>query len=113
MNLEHALKEWSAICLALAEGRQSLILKKGGIAESAGEFEPEHARFWLYPTYVHQQAPGLKPQDSSLLARTEAERPPAGTLWISHFADIAAIYHVHELVPVLMLGHLHIWSEDV
>ena len=110
--LQHALKEWSAVCLALAEGRQSLILKKGGIAEAGGEFELEHRRFWLYPTYTHQQTQAIKPEDASFLARAEKERPPAGLVRLSHFAEVAGIYHVHDLVPVLMLGHLHILSEE-
>ena len=28
-----AFKEWAGVCAALAEGRQSLIVRKGGIAE--------------------------------------------------------------------------------
>jgi hypothetical protein len=110
--LQHALKEWSAVCFALAEGRQALILKKGGIAEAGGEFELEHRRFWLYPTYTHQQTQAIKPEDASFLARAEKERPPAGLVRPAHFAEVAGIYHVHDLVPVLMLGHLHILSEE-
>ena len=53
--LQHAFKEWAVICRALAEGRQALILRKGGIAEAGGRFEVEHTRFWLFPTYTHQQ----------------------------------------------------------
>jgi hypothetical protein len=113
MKLQHALKEWSAVCLALAEGRQSLILKKGGIAEPGGEFEPEYRRFWLYPTYTHQQKEDIKPEDASFLARADSERLPLGIVRLSHFAEIAGVYHAHDLVPVLMLGHLHILSEDV
>ncbi|HYV35699.1 MAG TPA: DUF1802 family protein, partial [Gemmataceae bacterium] len=44
--LKHAFKEWAAICKALAEGRQGLILRKGGIAEPGGDFQIEHTRFW-------------------------------------------------------------------
>ena len=55
MTLSIAFKEWAVICRALAEGRQSLILRKGGIAEAGGQFRPEHDRFLLYPTYFHEQ----------------------------------------------------------
>jgi len=48
------------ICDALAEGRQSLILRKGGIAEGPRGFVPEHDTFWLYPTHVHQAEQGLR-----------------------------------------------------
>ena len=38
-----AFKEWAVICEALALGRQALILRKGGIAETGGAFRPEHS----------------------------------------------------------------------
>jgi hypothetical protein len=110
--LKQAFKEWAAVCLALAEGRQSLLLRKGGIAETSVDFRPEHNRFWLYPTYTHQQAKALLPDAAPLLAQSESERPRSGVVRLSHFAEVSGVYHVHDLVPVLMLGHMHIWSEE-
>jgi hypothetical protein len=110
--LQHALKEWAVVCRALAEGRQALVLRKGGIAEKADEFQLEQTRFWLFPTYVHQQQGGIKPEAAPLLEQAEADRPPTGTVRLSHFAEVVGVYHVHELVPVLLLGHLHSWSEE-
>jgi hypothetical protein len=57
-----AFKEWAGVCDALARGRQSLILRKGGIREGQGPgaFVPEHDEFWLYPTAVHQSQQGLR-----------------------------------------------------
>jgi hypothetical protein len=52
--LSIALKEWATLCRALETGRQIILLRKGGIYESAGEFEVEHRRFLLFPTYLHQ-----------------------------------------------------------
>jgi hypothetical protein len=110
--LGYALKEWAVIGRALAEGRQSLLLRKGGIAESGGDFRLEHTRFWLFPTYVHQQRGGIKPEALPLLERAEAECPPAGMVRLSHFAEAAGVYHVHDLPAALILAHLHLWSED-
>jgi hypothetical protein len=110
--LRHAFKEWAVICRALAEGRQALILRKGGIAESGGEFQVEHTRFWLYPTYVHQQRAGVKPEAADLLKQVEAERPALGTVRLTHFADVAGVYHVHNLTAALLLAHRHLWSEE-
>src|SRR5438067_319465 len=110
--LRVAFKEWAAICRALAVGRQAIILRKGGIAETSGTFEPEHNRFWLYPTYVHQQDAGLKPDAADLLRAAEAERSPAGVLRLSHFAEVKAIYHVTQLFGVLLLEDFHCWSEE-
>src|SRR5437870_481809 len=96
--LKHALKEWAVISKALAEGRQALILRKGGIAESTGEFQLEHTRFWLFPTYVHQQRTGIKPEALPLLEQVEAERPPSDTLRLSHYAEVAGVYELHDMV---------------
>lgn len=109
--LRIAFKEWAVVCLALASGRQSLIIRKGGIAEAGGVFAPEHDRFWLYPTYLHQQATGLRPGAADLLRQAEAERPPAGVVRLTHFAEVSGVYCVHQLFGVLLLEDLHVWSE--
>jgi hypothetical protein len=109
--LRIAFKEWAVICRALAEGWQALILRKGGIAEAGGQFTPEHNRFWLYPTYVHQQQGGIKSEAGDLLRAAEADRPPAGTLRLTHFATVSGIYYVQQLFGALLLDDLHIWSE--
>jgi hypothetical protein len=110
--LNHAFKEWAVICKALAEGRQALILRKGGIAEAGKTFRPEHQRFWLYPTYVHQQEHGIKPEEMKLVQETEQNRPPRGTVRLSHFVDVPGVYHVNDLTPLLMLNHMHLWTEE-
>ena len=61
-ELNVALKEWATVCRALETGRQVLLLRKGGIYESAGEFEVEHREFLLFPTFVHQNLKMLKPE---------------------------------------------------
>ena len=110
--LNHALKEWAVICQALAEGRQALILRKGGIAEPSGEFQVHRTRFWLFPTYVHQQREGLQERAWPLLDQVQAGQPPAGVVRLTHFAEVDGIYRVRALPPVLLLSHLHLWSQD-
>lgn len=110
--MNHAFKEWAVICQALAEGRQALLLRKGGIAETGGEFQLEHARFWLYPTYTHQQRDGIRPEALPLLEKVEAEKPSAGILRLTHFAQVTGVYLVNDLVRALLLAHLHLWSDD-
>jgi hypothetical protein len=110
--LQHAFKEWAVICRALAEGRQALLIRKGGIAEEGDTFRLEHTRFWLYPTYTHQQRDGIQPEALPLLEQAERDRPPAGTLRLSHFAEITGIYHIHHLAAALILQDLHLWSAE-
>lgn len=110
--LQTAFKEWAVICAALAQGKQALILRKGGIAEAGGEFRVEQSRFWLLPTYTHQQRTGVKAEAASLLNEVEKTKPPAGIVCLSHWAEVTGIYHLHDEVPVLLLAHLHFWSEE-
>jgi hypothetical protein len=112
-GLRHALKEWAAVCRALAAGRQAVVLRKGGVAEASGEFRLEHPRFWLYPTFFHEQRAGLDADGVPLLERAEAERPPAGVVRLTHFAEATAgTYLVHELAGALLLAGLHVWSAE-
>lgn len=110
--LQHALKEWAVICRALAEGRQALLIRKGGIAESGGEFEVEHRRFWLFPTYVHQQKAGIVPEAAPLLEQVEADRPPPGIVRLTHFAEAVGSYQIRELAHAWKLAGLHCWSRE-
>src|SRR3954451_15996578 len=110
--LQHAFKEWAVICRALAEGKQALILRKGGIAEKTGDFTLEQTRFWLFPTSTHQQRDGIAPEARPLLDEIEAQRPPAGVVRLEHWAEVTGVYQVHDLMPALMLLHMHLWSEE-
>jgi hypothetical protein len=112
MKLQAAFKEWAVICRALALGKQSIILRKGGIAETSGEFTIEHSHFWLYPTYLHQQRDGVRAEAMPLLEEAEAARPAVGTLSLSHWAEVTGIYRVRDLTRALLLAHLHFWSDE-
>lgn len=108
-----AFKEWAVVCRALAAGRQSLILRKGGIAEVGGEFRPDHDRFVLYPTHFHeQQRLGIKPEFLPLLDAAERDRPPPGVVRLTHRAEVTAVRFVDRLEDVLTLDDRHVWSEE-
>jgi hypothetical protein len=109
-GLKYAFKEWAVICRALGEGKQALILRKGGTAEAGGEFQLEHTRFWLYPTYSHQQECGIRPDAGPLLQQVLAERPPDGVVRLTHLAEVAGVYHVHDIASALKLADMHLWS---
>src|SRR5262245_58889581 len=96
-----AFKEWAAICAALAEGRQSIIIRKGGIHEGREGFRVAHDEFWLFPTYVHEAAAGLIDDAQPLLERAAAVRPREGTL---HLAQYAVFTDVFEVCDEAKLG---------
>ena len=58
-----ALKEWALVCKLLLEGRQAIMLRKGGIDEKG--FWVEADEFFLYPTYFHQMAEKVRPEFGS------------------------------------------------
>ncbi len=110
--LRHAFKEWAVICEALALGQQAIILRKGGIADQGGLFRPEHGRFWLYPTYLHQQQEGIKPELLPLLEECRQKAPAPGTLRLTHFAEVSGVYHIPHLATAMLLDGFHGWSEE-
>lgn len=105
-----AFKEWAVVCRALAEGQQTLILRKGGIAEEGGVFRPDHARFWLFPTYLHQKADGLKPSAAAWLRDVERDRPPTDVVRLTHYVEVPAAVRADRLEQVLDLDLYHVWS---
>lgn len=50
-----AFKEWAIVCEALGAGLQSILLRKGGIAEGRDGFAFRHREFYLFPTGFHAQ----------------------------------------------------------
>jgi hypothetical protein len=111
--LSVAFKEWAVICAALAAGKQSLILRKGGISEESGLFRPEHSEFLLYPTFFHEHRSGVKPEFLPLLEEAEAAKPPAGIIRFTHFVRVVSVSHITDLEAALALDSLHAWTPEV
>ncbi len=61
-----ALKEWSAVVHALLDGRQTVLLRKGGIGEK--RFDVAASEFVLFPTVAHSHAERVRPEHQDLLA---------------------------------------------
>jgi hypothetical protein len=108
-----ALKEWAAICRALATGRQDVILRKGGIVEPGGEFRVDHRRFLLLPTFLHQSAGQLIPEASDLLEGIDADRPPEGTVVLTHEAEVLRASRVESLAALARFRGRHVWADAV
>ena len=105
-----AYKEWAAICAALRSGRQTILLRKGGIDEGQAGFRVAHQEFWLFPTFVHQQADGLEPDALPLLEQAERERPAEGTLRIDLYATVTEVLELASESQALALAGQHVWS---
>jgi len=108
-----AFKEWAAICRALATGRQDVILRKGGIVEDGGEFQPDHASFLLLPTFLHQAPERLIPEARDLLVGIDDDRPAEGTVVFRHAAIVREARRVLHLDDLAAYRGRHVWSDSV
>ncbi len=107
-----ALKEWAVVCRALADGRQTLLIRKGGIEEIKDGFQVTHRDFWLFPTYVHQKSADLVPAVHAEFERVQAAQPPADTVPFQLCATVEHVAKVMDLERLRSLEGLHILSWD-
>jgi hypothetical protein len=110
-----ALKEWAIVCRALEEGKQSILLRKGGILEYRKGFEISQKIFLLYPTFEHQSKEYLQSnylENFELLVKGNGlniVQDKLNTLRI-----LARIETMHEFRNDTILSKLekyHIWNE--
>ncbi len=106
-----AFKDWSLICDALGQGRQSLILRKGGIAEGRQGFRFKHDAFFLFPTQYHQQAERIRPEELPTLHHTPP--PPEDSVVIRYFFALEWAEWIDDWETVARLAPYHVWREDV
>lgn len=105
-----AFKEWAVVCAALASGRQTLILRKGGIHEGHEGFHVEHREFWLFPTGFHQQRDEILPDAWPLLDELQSRGEPNGHE-LSLYAIVEDVQHVLDRSTLARLSGRHVWSE--
>ncbi len=107
-----AFKEWSSIVDVLGQGKQSIILRKGGIAEEEGDFALKGKKFVLYPTLFHEAEKMLKPQ---WLPFMDGNRfyPTTNTVKIQYYAEVAEAILINDWSKVAALDNWHAWKEEV
>src|SRR5271167_142748 len=104
-----ALKEWSAVVHALLDGRQRVLLRKGGIGEK--RFEVADQEFLLFPTVAHSHAERVRPEHRDLL---EAAAPDSTDerLLLRAAAKVVAVLPVNRPDGLEALEDLHIWTAE-
>ena len=105
-----ALKEWAVTERALAQGRQILLLRKGGIHEEGKDFRVVHPEFLLYPTYEHQREELLQPEYQPGLRALLGEPHNEDQINFSHWAKVEEVIEVSEQEKVDHLSPHHIWT---
>ena len=101
-----ALKEWGSVVQALKDGRQIIMLRKGGLADTGRAFSVKESEFFLYPNYTHQEAQYVRPGHRVAMQRAT----PENAIRIDSYAVIDRALEVKELAPLTKLGRFHIWS---
>lgn len=109
---QKALKEWAVVCRALEQGRQSVLLRKGGIIEETRDFALVESRFLLYPTYEHQDLESVKEPFREWFQQTLDGRPSPSVVRISSWAEVTDLFLTHDLDALLAIGDLYAWSDD-
>jgi hypothetical protein len=110
------LQEWAACCRALGDGRVVLTVRKGGIHERGGGlFKPEHDRFALMPTYLHQNeqlASERARVRSAYQADLDVIDPAPGFHRISVWAEVTHVWRMTTLIPLVALGPELVWTQE-
>lgn len=99
-------KEWSLVCDALGRGEQTVILRHGGLAEGRAGFTFQHAEFFLFPTFFHEQIGKVRGRARSLPAGD-------GTVRIGLSAQVERVVECRSLAAVEALEPFHILTADV
>ena len=109
-SLQIALKEWASVCNALETGRQMILLRKGGIYESAGEFELENPQFLLFPTYLHQNPAMLKHEAHAGFEPVSAE---PDDIRISAAGVVSDILPLRSRRQIDAIDDEHVWTSPL
>jgi hypothetical protein len=106
MNI--AFKEWAVVCDALGAGRQSVIIRKGGIAEGCDGFAFRHREFFLFPTRFHETL-----EKTTLPPGSPLPIPPEGIVNIGFAAQIEWSCFISDLKHLALLRDFHILHDQV
>ncbi|SON62430.1 hypothetical protein MSIMFI_03955 [Mycobacterium simulans] len=104
-----ALKEWSAAVHALLDGRQTVLLRKGGIGEK--RFEVAAREFLLFPTVAHSHAERVRHEHRGLLAGAAADSTDEYVV-VRAAAKVVAALPVNRPEGLEKIEDLHIWTSE-
>lgn len=95
-------------CAALGDGTQTVLFRKGGIAE--GPFKTRAKEFLLFPTKFHTEEKLLQPQAAQDYAAI-MDFAPGDQLEFSVIAKVTGCWTTFDPTVVEKTASLHIWNE--
>jgi hypothetical protein len=108
-----AFKEWASVVRALEQHEQDLIFRKGGIAEDGSGFAVDHDRFFLFPTYFHQQRAGIRDACVPLYDAAMRARPVEGRVLVTSWAEVKRSFVIQRAEDLDVLSSRHIYAPHV
>ena len=100
-------KEWALVCDALGRGEQSILLRKGGLAERREGFGFRHSEFFLFPTFFHEQLVKVR------MPAAQIPAPRDGEIEIRYFAKLEAQKKITSWETAAALEPFHILAQSV
>ncbi len=101
-------KEWQVVCDALASGRQTILLRKGGIHEGRQGFSFAHESFFLFPTRFHAQGDQVREGEVKVMPEWQA----GDEITISHHVEAEWAVTLTDWSQVEALKPFHIYSDN-
>jgi hypothetical protein len=106
-----AFKEWALVCEALKNGRQTVLIRKGGIREEDGQFRIKDSEFFLMPTYEHQNPELLQPEFVPLLQEIVTHPHDLKSIAIDAYTVVDTITVCDDEDRLSRLSCEHIWND--
>jgi hypothetical protein len=109
-----ALKEWGAVAHALLDGRQTVLLRKGGIHEKAFDAAvAQRDAFVLFPTVAHSHRERVRQEHHDVLALGEADvDEDAGTFVVRCGLTLVDAVPVARPDRLPDIADLHVWTHE-
>ncbi len=104
-----ALKEWSAAVHAMLDGRQTVLLRKGGIHEK--RFTVDSPHFLFFPTVAHSHPQRVRPEHRDLLEQAAADSTEADVV-LRAGAKVVAAVEVNRPGNLKDIAVHHIWTDE-
>ncbi|MBW3605821.1 MAG: DUF1802 family protein [Actinobacteria bacterium] len=106
-----ALKEWAAVVHALLDGRQTVLLRKGGIREK--RFDVTSDRFVLFPTVAHAHAERVRAGHDDVLDAGRADVDDNGGRFVVRAGvELVDVIPIADAAALATLTDLHIWTHE-
>jgi hypothetical protein len=100
-------KEWAIVCEAMGRGAQSIIVRKGGIAERRRGFSFQHREFFLFPTYFHEQPSKVRTIDFDF------SEPSVDMVDLKFLAKLDLVRTITSWPSAQALAPMHILQPEV